>query len=103
MRESGLNLSFLDTARDECKRADNVILVKNLAYTVSEQLLRETFAHFGKVYRVLLAPNRSIALVEFEEATHAQNAFTQLAYHPLKHNPLYLEWAPIDILDNNIE
>lgn len=43
----------------------------------------------------MLPPTRAIALVEFNEPSHARAAFRRLAYRRFKEVPLYLEWAPI--------
>ena len=99
MKTQGLNLDFLDRERVSCERSDEILLVKNLSYKVTEELLRDTFSHFGSLERVLLAPNRAIGIVQYSDKQHAQNAFQNLSYHPLKHSPLYLEWAPIDLVE----
>jgi RNA recognition motif-containing protein len=47
MKSQGLNLDFLERERVTCERSDTVILVKNLSYKVTEDILRETFSHYG--------------------------------------------------------
>ena len=51
---------------------------------------------------------RSPAIVEFEEPSEAKRAFTRLAYSKFKSVPLFLEWAPENMLaetraQNNVE
>ena len=55
------------------------------------------FGKAGEIVRVVLPPTRTIALVEYREGSAAQQAFKRLAYKPLHHVPLFLEWAPADI------
>ena len=58
------------------------------------------FSHrYGQLGSVLLAPSNAIALVEFLEVGEAKKAFRALAYFKLRSAPLFLEWAPLGILD----
>lgn len=42
-----MNLAFLDEDRENCKRSETIILVKNLPFTITEEKLKDTFGHFG--------------------------------------------------------
>ncbi|KAF6204118.1 hypothetical protein GE061_002458 [Apolygus lucorum] len=75
-------------------RSKNVILVKNLPAMTSDREIRELFAKFGVLGRVILPPSGITAIVEFVEPSEARAAFKRLAYSKFKHLPLYLEWAP---------
>ncbi|BES97847.1 RNA recognition motif. (a.k.a. RRM, RBD, or RNP domain) [Nesidiocoris tenuis] len=75
-------------------RSKNVILVKNLPAKTTALEIREKFAKFGVLNRVILPPSGVTAIVEFVEASEAKTAFRKLAYSKFKHLPLYLEWAP---------
>lgn len=46
----------------------------------------------------MLCPNKTIAIVEFQSEEFASNAFQKLSYFKFKNQPLYLEWAPINLL-----
>ncbi|CAM6046368.1 unnamed protein product [Sphagnum compactum] len=59
------------------------------------------FGVFGTLGRVILPPTKTLALVEFLEAGEAHRAFKTLAYKRFKHVPLYLEWAPENLLSGN--
>jgi multiple RNA-binding domain-containing protein 1 len=82
-------------------RSKSVILVKNLPFTTSEADLVSMFGVFGTLGRVILPPTKTLALVEFLEAGEAHRAFKTLAYKRFKHVPLYLEWAPENLLSGN--
>ncbi|EGR30188.1 rbd protein, putative [Ichthyophthirius multifiliis] len=97
-KQEGLCLDFLDNDRRTNERSKNIILVKNLPFKIQEDGLSELFERFGFVTRLLISPNRSIGIVQFESEEHAQNAFEKLSYFSLKNCPLYLEWAPIGLL-----
>lgn len=71
-----MNLDFLDSDRQECKRSDTIILVKNIPFQISEEKLKDTFGHFGQIDKVLVSPNKSICIVEFISPDDAKNAFT---------------------------
>ena len=106
LETQGVNLWFLNESRAECIRSDKIILIKNIAYECKDSELRELFDFYGVITRFLLSPNRSIAIVEFESNKFAENCFKNLSYYKFKGEPLYLEWAPIDILkpeDKNME
>ena len=49
----------------------------------------------------MLSPNKAIGIVEFFDKENADNAFKNLSYHIIKHNPLYLEWAPLDMIEDD--
>ena len=53
---------------------------------------------FGAVSNFILPPSKTVALIEFIEPVEARQAFKSLAYKKYKHVPLYLEWAPLDII-----
>ncbi|KAJ3693957.1 hypothetical protein LUZ60_009437 [Juncus effusus] len=105
LSNSGVNVSALEelaSKRNEShKRSNHVVLVKNLPYSCSEGDLVSMFGKYGSVERVILPPSRALALVIFLEAAEARSAFKGLAYKRYKDSPLYLEWAPDDILSAN--
>ena len=70
------------------------VLVKNLPADATKADLETLFAPHGALARVLLAPAKTTAIVEFEEPSEARTAFKRLAYRRFKHGPLYLDWAP---------
>lgn len=97
----GVNLELFE--QNQPKRSKNVIMVKNLpSGTVSCDMVK-LFEPFGPLIQVILPPAAISAMVEFAEATHAKKAFSKLAYTNFKHLPLYLEWAPLNILDKPVQ
>ena len=86
----------LDAFERSTKRSKTIILVKNLPAQTSVESLRNKFAQFGQLQRLVLPPNCPTALVEFVEPTEARTAFRSCAYINFNGNPLYLEWAPED-------
>ncbi|TMW66538.1 hypothetical protein Poli38472_004303 [Pythium oligandrum] len=83
--------------RDKIERSTTVILVKNLPHTTDEEELAQLFRKHGDIGRFLLAPSKTLALVEFFEPSEARKAFRSLAYKKFQHVPLYLEWAPVKV------
>jgi multiple RNA-binding domain-containing protein 1 len=79
------------------KRSSTMVLVKNLPYETCHDDLSQLFSAFGNETKILLPPSRTIALVEFMNASDAKKAFRKLAYKRFKHVPLYLEWAPVGL------
>ncbi|RAL37707.1 hypothetical protein DM860_000401 [Cuscuta australis] len=101
--KAGINVSSLEEfaagKSDNIKRSNHVILVKNLPYSSSESELASMFGKFGGIDKVVLPPTKTLALVVFLEPAEARTAFRGLAYKRFKDAPLYLEWAPGNILD----
>lgn len=81
-------------ARKATSRSATALLVKNLAYEVSEQELTDLLSQQGQVLRIVVPRTRTIAVVEFGDAQEAKKAFRSLAYRPVRGVPVYLEWAP---------
>ncbi|OVA01962.1 RNA recognition motif domain [Macleaya cordata] len=99
---AGVNISALEEfasgKTDGVKRSNHVLLVKNLPYGSSEVDLTKMFGKFGSLDKVILPPTKTLALAVFLEAAEARAAFRGLAYKRYKDAPLYLEWAPDNIL-----
>ncbi|CAM9512245.1 unnamed protein product, partial [Heterosigma akashiwo] len=105
----GVDLAALESPRHRDpagQRSRTALLVKNLPHTTGHGSLEphphylaatQLFERFGTLGRLLLPPSRTVALVEFVEATEARKAFKSLAYKRFQHVPLYLEWAPIKV------
>jgi len=86
------------------KRSKTVILAKNLPIKTRDQDLRILFEKYGKLQRIILPPYGHCALIVFEHPQEARQAFKQLSYRKFKDNrPLYLEWAPGNVLSGYIK
>ncbi|KAK9271484.1 hypothetical protein L1049_001843 [Liquidambar formosana] len=83
---------------DGMKRSNHILLVKNLPYGSSEGELAKMFGKFGSLDKIILPPTKTLALVIFLEPVEARAAFKGLAYKRYKDAPLYLEWAPANVL-----
>jgi multiple RNA-binding domain-containing protein 1 len=81
------------------ERSATLLLVKNIDGKVSQRELSKLFGKYGQVASVLLAPGNALALVEFVEVGEAKRAFRSVAYSKLYGVPLFLEWAPVGLLD----
>jgi len=78
-------------------RSKTVIIIKNIPFNTELDELRRLFVKMGTLGRLVMPPSRTVALVEFIEASEAQKAFKAFAYKKFKHVPLYLEWAPMTV------
>ncbi|KAJ4724397.1 RNA binding protein [Melia azedarach] len=105
LTNAGVNVSSLEEfasgKTDGSKRSNHVFLVKNLPYDSSEGELAKMFGKFGSLDKVILPPTKTLALVVFLEPAEAAAAFKGLAYKCYKGVPLYLEWAPSDVINPN--
>ncbi|XP_024962109.1 multiple RNA-binding domain-containing protein 1 isoform X1 [Cynara cardunculus var. scolymus] len=102
---AGINVASLENFASQktegVKRSNHVILVKNLPYGSSESELASMFGKFGSIDKVILPSTKTLGLVVFLEPGDARAAFKGLAYKRYKDAPLYLEWAPADILSQD--
>ncbi len=80
------------------RRSGTVLLLKNLPFEADADELRALAARFGGVARLLLPASRALCVVEFLEAADARRAFGGLAFKRYRHVPIYVEWAPADLL-----
>ncbi|XP_074310808.1 multiple RNA-binding domain-containing protein 1-like [Silene latifolia] len=106
LMNAGVNVTALEefaSAKTETlERSNHVLLVKNLSYSSTESELSKMFARFGSVDKIILPPTRTLALVIFLEPAEARAAFRGLAYKRYIDAPLYLEWAPSNILSQDL-
>ncbi|KAL3715478.1 hypothetical protein ACJRO7_007242 [Eucalyptus globulus] len=93
LADAGVNIASLKegaSRRTEgLERSNHVLLVKNLPYGSSRAELTKMFGKFGSVV--------------FLEPSEARAAFDGLAYKQYKDAPLYLEYAPENVLDSIFE
>eukprot|EP01138_Halocafeteria_seosinensis_P002857 gb/GECG01002918.1/.p1 GENE.gb/GECG01002918.1/~~gb/GECG01002918.1/.p1 ORF type:complete len:897 (+),score=177.71 gb/GECG01002918.1/:1-2691(+) len=103
LAEEGVSVTALEKALrgEEVKRSDRTILVKNLPHSAAEASLRSLFGRCGPTLRIVLPPSKVIALIEFEQPSHAKRAFKSMAYARYERVPLYLEWAPVETFEEN--
>ncbi|KAK7385142.1 hypothetical protein VNO78_30854 [Psophocarpus tetragonolobus] len=104
-KNAGVNVEALEKLAnkkiDGLKRSNHVLLVKNLPYGSTENELAKMFGKFGSLDKIILPPTKTLALVVFLEPAEARAAFRGLAYKRYKDAPLYLEWAPSNILSQS--
>ncbi|XP_061352863.1 multiple RNA-binding domain-containing protein 1-like [Gastrolobium bilobum] len=102
---AGVNVESLEELAngkvDGLKRSNHVLLVKNLPYGSTENELAKKFGKFGNLDKIILPPTKTLALVVFLEPAEARAAFRGLAYKKFKDAPLYLEWAPSNVLSQS--
>uniref|UniRef100_A0A2P2MME7 Multiple RNA-binding domain-containing protein 1 isoform X1 n=2 Tax=Rhizophora mucronata TaxID=61149 RepID=A0A2P2MME7_RHIMU len=105
LANAGVNVTALEEIvsgkTDGIKRSNRVLLVKNLPFGSSEADLAKMFGKFGSLEKIILPPTKTLAMVVFLEPSEARSAFKGLAYKRYKDVPLYLEWAPSNILSQN--
>ncbi|KFK24909.1 hypothetical protein AALP_AA8G040800, partial [Arabis alpina] len=103
LAKAGVNVTSLEEfATGKCKkkiRSNHILLVKNLKFANTEKDLAQMFGKFGSLDKIILPPTKAMALVVFLESTEAKAAMKGLAYARNIDAPLYLEWAPEDILE----
>eukprot|EP00605_Chrysophyceae_sp_TOSAG23-4_P000162 GSChrysophyteH1.ASY1.ANO1.185.1 assembled CDS len=101
-REKGVNIESLESQSSDSKassRSNTTFLIKNLPKDTNVIDLEAMFAKYGMLVSFLIAPSKTVALADYLEPTHARAAFKGLAYRRFQQMPIYLEWAPKDIID----
>ncbi|OQS05793.1 RNA-binding protein [Thraustotheca clavata] len=99
--QEGVDLSVIEGSTAKSKKATErsttVLLIKNLPFSTDEVALAQLFRTHGELTRFILPPSKTMALIEFVEASEARKAFRSLAYKKFQNVPLYLEWAPVKV------
>ncbi|KAI6175548.1 putative RNA-binding protein 19 [Aphelenchoides bicaudatus] len=91
-------------SRPDVQRSDTVIIAKNLPAGIDDMELKQRFEKYGEIKRFLLPPECKVtALIEMKNRVDAKKAFTGLAYSRIHSQPLYLEWAPVDVFVEGFE
>nr|CEL65231.1 TPA: Probable RNA-binding protein 19, related [Neospora caninum Liverpool] len=87
-----------DGGGSDCTRSRDTLIVKHLptAHVDGAELLR-LFERVGPLARFLLAPSKTVAIVQYEREKDAEVAFRRLAYRQYKNVPLFLEKAPVNV------
>lgn len=102
--DHGVQLDTFSQVLSTSKRSKTIILAKNLPIKTHEQDLRILFEKYGKIQSIILPPYGHCALIVFQHPQEARQAFKQLSYRKFKDNrPLYLEWAPGNVLSGHIK
>ena len=112
---------------DNLKRSKTIFLIKHLPSSTTEDELNEFLSAYGRVKKIILPPSCKFyffvnfhfqkkiefqifellfsigitAIIEMENQQVAFDIFKKLAYKKFKNIPLYLEWAPVNVLDRN--
>ncbi|CAE6087406.1 unnamed protein product [Arabidopsis arenosa] len=84
---------------DMKNRSKHILLVKNLPFASTEKELAQMFGRFGSLDKIVLPRTKTLALVVFLKPAEARAALKGMKYKRYKDVPLYLEWAPVDILE----
>ncbi|TRY62746.1 hypothetical protein TCAL_03592 [Tigriopus californicus] len=92
LEDEGISLDAF--SRPPQERSKTVILIKNLPAGTQPIEIRDKFAKFGELGRVVLPPHGITAIVEYLDPSEARKGFRGLAYSKFHNTPLYLEWAP---------
>ena len=96
LESHGVRLEAFDESNP--KRSKTIILAKNLPAGTDVEELREKFSPFGLIEKILLPPSGITCLIQFDDPSEARKAFKKLAYSKFKHLPLFLEWAPDNVM-----
>ncbi|KAG1676579.1 putative RNA-binding protein 19 [Nymphon striatum] len=97
--KNGINLD--EFSRPASERSKVVIIVKNLPVRTKTKELRSLFEKHGVVKNVLFPPAGITAIVEMDDPSEARAAFKRLAYSKFNYAPLYLEWAPMKVFNED--
>ncbi|CAH8270172.1 unnamed protein product [Arabidopsis lyrata] len=103
LAKAGVRVTSLEefSARkgDVKNRSKHILLVKNLPFASSEKELAQMFGRFGSLDKIVLPRTKTLALFVFLKPAEARAAMKGMKYKRYKDAPLYLEWAPEDILE----
>lgn len=98
LKDNGINTKLFEGTKNSVERSRTVVVVKNLPKDVTKAKLGDLLNRYGFVNRLLLPPNKVIAVAQYRNIDHAANAFTRLSGFMFLGAPLYLEFAPLGLL-----
>jgi multiple RNA-binding domain-containing protein 1 len=98
LKENGIDIKLLEGNKSTTERSRTILLVKNLPKDVTKPKLSDLLNRFGFVNRLLLPPNKTIAIAQFRNIDHANNVFSKLSGYNFHGLPIYLEFAPHNFL-----
>lgn len=101
LEKHGVRLESFDD--EKIKRSKTIIIVKNLPANTDVEEIKSKFEAFGVLEKVVMPPNSVTCLIKFADPSEARKAFKKLAYSKFKHVPLYLEWAPENVLKDQTD
>ncbi|SPC63834.1 probable RNA-binding protein [Ustilago sp. UG-2017b] len=96
--QQGINVDAFNRS-GKVERSITTMLVKNIPYGTSVEEVQKLFEEFGEVDKLLIPPSGTIAIVEMPVEGEAKVAFRAIAYKRFKGGILYLEKAPVGLLD----
>ncbi|SCM26399.1 snoRNA-associated small subunit rRNA processing protein, putative [Plasmodium chabaudi chabaudi] len=83
------------------KRSDDTIIVKNLSMHTNENDIINLFKKHGILKKISFSPYKNIAILQYEKPEDAKKALISNSYIRYKKLPLYLEWAPVNLFEQN--
>ena len=90
------------TASTTLARSKTVIIIKHLPPDVELDSLRFMFTRNGETLtKFLVSPSKTVAIAQFADEGSAKRSFNANAFRKYKAVPLYLEWAPENLLTKN--
>ncbi|KAH9461437.1 hypothetical protein Pst134EA_017744 [Puccinia striiformis f. sp. tritici] len=95
LEENGIDVEAFEGLKTG--RSMTTILVKNIPYNTSTNVIKALFSEHGSVIKVLMPPSGTIAIVEMADKEDAKSAFRSLSYKRIGNSVLYLEKAPLDL------
>lgn len=95
LQENGVDLEAFE--RFQSSRSPTTILVKNIPYGTSINVIKALFSEHGSVIKALMPPSGTIAVIEMGDGEDAKSAFRALSYKRIGNSVLYLEKAPQDL------
>lgn len=98
LRENGINVKLFEGTKNSVERSRTIVIIKNLPKDVTKAKLTDLLNRYGFVNRLLLPANKAIAIAQFRNIDHARNAFQRLSGYMFMGVPLYLEYAPENLL-----
>ncbi|KAA1123576.1 Multiple RNA-binding domain-containing protein 1 [Puccinia graminis f. sp. tritici] len=95
LEDNGIDVEAFEKLKSA--RSPTTILVKNIPYNTSTNVIKALFSEHGSVLKVLMPPSGTIAVVEMGDKEDTKSAFRSLSYKRIGNSVLYLEKAPLDL------
>ncbi|MES1902289.1 MAG: putative RNA-binding protein 19, partial [Paramarteilia canceri] len=98
LENNGVNIGSFKSNYSRCRQK---IIIKNLPLEIEEQEIKKLFSAPGQNITILRPPNCTSCLAVYQDSKSAEHFFKKMSYYKMSNGPLYLEWAPEDVIAHN--
>jgi len=96
LANQGVHLGAFSSESNGARQAKSptTLLIKNIPFGTSDNVLRDMFAEHGEIVRLIIPPSGTIAVIDYDDSSSADSAVRHLSYKRVGNSVMYIERAP---------